>query len=173
MKRPLRLLAAAAVVPFALGGCAQHSGAAASVNGTGISEAQVDAATTQLAQLAQGDPRNYRLGVVNAGIRGAVAERLAADNGISLSDAERAKAMADLPQFEPMKSTEDGTVFWNALANNRVVTLALGEDKLLSQCAALNVQVNPRYGSWIPQACSLAGDSGSLSGMPPTAAPQP
>ena len=49
------------------------------------------------------------------------------------------------------------------MARYAAITGKLGQDKSREQLRALDVQVNPRYGSWNPADGTFTGATGSLS----------
>lgn len=167
MNKAVRVLAAAAVSALVLTGCAQSPTVAATVDGVTVSERAVEEAALAV-ETALGAPAGEaRTFAVNRIIQGKLAETMAADNGIVLSDSERAQILRSQPQLEALATQPGGKALAEDWIDISLVAQALGQEKLVTELAKHDVVVNPRYGQWDIQTGATAG-TGSLS----TEAPQ-
>jgi hypothetical protein len=83
----IRTAAALAAAGLVLGGCAAQPGTAATVNGTTISENEVDEATSEFIALT-GQEDVTPVAVLNTLVEGAVLDPIATEAGYAVSDAE-------------------------------------------------------------------------------------
>ena len=172
MNQAVRALAAAVIASLALTGCAAQSPTdAATVSGVRIPESEIGLSIAALATATQSDPREIRLPVVNTAVLGLVAERLADAADIPLTDAARQPILDQVPQLQQIAQTEGGRLYVTDATNYVLVQRTMGEDAFLTECAKVDVALNPRYGSWIEESCQVSGDTGSLSRSVPTSAP--
>lgn len=164
MNKAVRALAAAATTVLALSGCAQGPSDAAVVGGVSIPESDIELANADFAAMSAADPASTRITVVNSMVLGEVARQLAATNQVPLTDAGRARVLkAAPPAFTTLAEKPGGKALVDALVSYAVVNGQLGEKKMVEGCSRVPVSVNPRYGEWAAEACSLTGASGSLS----------
>lgn len=163
MNKARRVLAAAAVGVLALSGCAQDGGVAARVDGVVITEADVRSAADAVAAADQtNDAGLYLAPVASAVVQGTVSAKVAAASGLALTDATRAttiEANASLAQLKQVGATD----LAERMADYVFVRTTLGDEAFFAGCAKIPVSVNPRYGAWSKELCSLDGQSGSLS----------
>lgn len=172
MNKVVRGLAIAATASVVLTGCAaQNPNDAATVAGVPVPERDVEVATSALTAATQGDPRQIRLPVANTAILGAVADNLARAHDVAITEASRRQLLQQVPQLSQIAQTEGGRLYVEDATKYVVVARRLGEDRFLSECSKLDVTVNPRYGTWIPESCQLSGSTGSLSQPVPTPMP--
>lgn len=162
MNKAVRSLAAAAVSVLALAGCAQSPNTAATVDGVTITEATVQQASEAVMATYGVTPAEARTFAVNRVIQGVLAERMARDNGITITEADRAKFVAGQPELAALASHPGGQAFADGWIGASVVARSLGSDALLTEIAKHQVVPNPRYGTWDPAIGALAG-TGSLS----------
>lgn len=145
-----------------LGGCAQAGSVAASVNGTRIG-------TSDLQQAVVGAQEVTRLGgsgqsatsdqVLSVMIQAEVADQVARQRGITITDADRDNvlnpAVLNLP---------DAHAFAYDAADLQIVIGAIGQNALAGEVARAHVTVNPRFGSWNPkQSVNIVPGVASLS----------
>lgn len=162
MKLVRSVLVAASAATLVLTGCAQSPTAAAIVGGTALTESEVDQAFDSLVKL-QTDPTGVRQMIVKVELVGLVAEKAAADKGIALTDSARQPLIASDPDLTQLQADPSAGPFVTRFANYALVAQTLGADGWLEACSATAMTVNPRYGAWSRQLCSLDGTSGSLS----------
>ena len=146
--RRLRLAAASAAF-LAVGvtaGCAHASpSVAAYVDGTTITSAQLDAAVAGVQKTVEEGQQVSSQAVLDAMVHGVIADRIAAKNGITVSDAERVAALqgSNLEPLLPIPAAKD--VAYD-VADQQIVAQKVGSQPYLDQVAQQDVTVNPRYG---------------------------
>lgn len=161
MNKVVRRLAAVIVTAVALAGCAQNPSYAATVDGVVITEQAVQRATDVVAASFGVPESEARTFAVNRVIQGVLSDRMAADNGISITQVDRAQVLAGQPQLAALAQRPDGAEFADQLIKISVVAGAL-DSRLPAELAKHDVRPNPRYGTWDPTTGSLTG-TGSLS----------
>ena len=163
MNKAVRTLSALTVIGFALTGCVASPTTAAVVDGqVTISERSVQQATDAVVAAFDAPVTEARSFAINRLIQGALAERMAASNGITLSDAQREQVIAGQEQLVALVAQPGGVDVAHDWIDISIVAEALGDESLLTEVAKHDVVVNPRYGAWDPAQISTAG-SGSLS----------
>lgn len=150
--RPRRAVVGAGVLAVAalLGACSGQPGAAAVVDGTAISTDEVQTASTELGPYFDGATPTNVLAVL---LQAPVVDRLAADNGVGVSD-EQAQAALDTQAQAIGRDTETFSdaalsVVRYSLAVTALQALPDAADivtELTEQVAAQDIQVSPRYG---------------------------
>jgi hypothetical protein len=144
---------------IALGGCASSPANAAVVDGTEISRETFTADVEGAGQVSQLTPDQ----VLSVLVQAAVAERLAAEEDITITDAEREQ------QLNPeVLAVTDARHFVMELADVQIVAGELGEEQFTEALRSADVRVNPRYGSWDPQRVSVNPDGGALAQLTST-----
>lgn len=151
--RKSAIVAIVLAAALTLGGCTSHPGAAAVVDGRTISTSTVDRATRELNELFTVDPR----GVLTMLIVAPVYLDEASGLGIGKSREEARDYLADVAQVNDLDldldtvsdATLDILAFDMAVQEMRLLidTEDLGE-RLRSRIDALDVEVNPRFGSF-------------------------
>lgn len=162
MNKAVRPLIVAALSVLLFSGCAHGPSVAATVDGVVISERSVQQATDALVAAYGAEPAEARLFALNRSVQGHLAGLIAADNGIALTEADRAKVYAMQPQLADLAARPHGKAIADDLIDLTVVAESLGEDKLVAELGKHAVTVNPRYGTWDPKVGAAVG-SGSLS----------
>lgn len=162
MNKAVRSVAAAALSVLVLAGCTQDPSSAARVDGVTISERSVQQASEAVVAAFGASPAEARAFAVNRVIQGVLAERLARDNGISITEADRAEVRASQPQLITLSAQPGGATLADDWIDISVVAQSLGTEKLVTELAKHEVELNPRYGRWDPSTGSAAG-TGSLS----------
>lgn len=159
--RTVRMIAVAGVLSGAavLGGCAQNGSTVASVDGTRITRSQLDQSMSGARQLSQTGQQPSSGQVLTIMIRGQIADQVARQRGIQISQADRDK------QLNPaVLQVADARDLAYALADTQIVVNAVGQDGFKKALAAADVSVNPRFGTWDPkQTFGVQSGSGSLS----------
>ncbi len=166
MKKARLVLAAAAAAALTLTGCAHSASTAVSVNGVNVTDSEIERAAAALGAAQQADPSQYTSKVIAYETLGLIAQKVAADQNIELSDAARLAALdsttAQLRDNADLKPLVDRT------ADGSIVYTKLGYDKWVEACQQVPVTLNPRYGSWSSALCSIV-PGGSLAQAAPTA----
>lgn len=152
------VVAAAVAGAVVLGGCAQSPSNAAVVEGTKISRDQYQSAVETGANL------NLSADIVlSLMIQGEIAEQVAADRGIEITDGDRAKV---LEQAAPgaLEQVPQARELLHLDADRAIVVQRVGEEEFTQAVTDADVTVNPRFGSWDPQqALQVIPGTGSLS----------
>lgn len=157
--RPL----AVAGVGLLLVGCATPPGGTAmQVNDARISTADVDRAASDCANLVHTTKDKVRTQVATMYLQGLIAQELAAQNGVQVSDAARTAQVASNGVGPLMDSGACQAVVdkWLTI---KVLEQDWGAPKIISEAAHLDIQVNPQFGPFQAESLSLPGGSGSLS----------
>ena len=138
-----------------LGGCAQSGSVVASVGNTTITRKQFTTTLNGAKEVSQLTSDQ----VLSAMIQGAVADQVAQQRGISLSDANRDK------QLNPnVLQVADAQQLAYDLADVQIVAGRIGQKAFTKALADADVSVNPRFGSWDPkQSLAVVPGVGSLS----------
>lgn len=162
MNKAVRSLVAVAVTAVALVGCAQNPNHAAIVEGVTITEQAVTQATAAVVAAFDAPASEARTFTVNRLIQGVVAESIARDNGIAVTEEDRAQVVAQQPQLAALAAQPGGEGLVSDWVDIIVVAQSLGNEKLVAELAKHEVILNPRYGQWDPTTGSTTG-TGSLS----------
>ncbi|GEM_PF-2952267 len=171
MNQPRRVLAAAAVVALALTGCAHSASDAAVVDGVVVPDSEIQAASAALAQIRQQNAPTLTTEAVVREVQGIIAEKIAAKHNVALTDATRAEAVATDQETTALLATANGRTLGTRIANLWVVVAKVGAETIITECAATAVTLNPRYGTWSKDLCSIDDPAGSLSKPAPTPTP--
>jgi hypothetical protein len=166
-------VAATALLGLALAGCAHASpGVVAYVGDDAIPQRAVDAAVAGVSSTLQEGQTVSAEAVVNAMIQGKLAEQIAADKRIAITDAERNAALQG-SNLEGLVAVPAAKEIVYDLADQRIVSQKIGgEAAYLKEIQGRSVKLNPRYGVLDPaQKTIVTGQSGSLS--QPAAEPTP
>jgi hypothetical protein len=160
----LRRAAVAGLAVAALAGCSNASpSVVAYVGDAQISQQQLDQAVEGLSTTLQEGQTVSTEAVVNAMIQGAIAEQVAAEQDIALTDAERDAVLAQ-SELAPLTKVPQAREVVYDLADSQIVATKLGADAFLAEIAERDVTLNPRYGVLDPaQKVVVSGQSGSLS----------
>ena len=169
-------LAAAALSLVALtatAGCANANPAvAAYVDGTRITQTQLDAAVAGVGQTVQEGQQVSPQAVLNAMVHGAIAENIAAKNGITVTDADR-DAVLKGSNLEPLLPVPAAKEVAYDIADQQIVAQKVGSEPYLKLIGEQQVTVNPRYGVLDEQQKLVdGGRSGSLA-RPASPSPTP
>ena len=165
LPRPRRVVAAAAVLlGLALAGCADASpGVVAYVGDDRITQSQLDAAVTGLSSALEEGQTVSSEAVVNAMIQGQLAQQIAAEQQIPLTDAAR-DAVLEGSNLEPLAGVEGARPVVYDVADSQLVAQKLGAEAYRAEIQRRPVKLNPRYGVLDPaQKTIVTGQSGSLS----------
>ncbi|GAA1427506.1 hypothetical protein GCM10009616_04790 [Microlunatus lacustris] len=169
----LRRAAAAAVAVVALAGCSNASpSVVAYVGDSQISQRQLEQAVDGLSSTLEEGQTVSSEAVVNAMIQGEIAAQVAAEQDITLTDADRDAVLAQ-SELAPLTSVPAAREVVHDVADSQIVAQRLGADAFLAAIAQRDVTLNPRYGVLDPeQKIVVSGQTGSLS-EPAEPAPAP
>lgn len=156
-------LMAAAVL--ALGGCANaEPGVVAYVGDERVTERQLNQAVGGLTATLQEGQRVNRDAVVNAMIQGEIAEQVAADRNIRVTDAER-DALLRTSELAGLLDEPDAKALAYDFADTNIVAQKVGAQGYLDAVKATPVTLNPRFGVLNPDDKTITSveETGSLS----------
>jgi hypothetical protein len=162
------------VALLALVGCANaEPGVVAYVGDTRISQEQLDRAVAGVsATLAEGQQVS-REAVINAMIHGALAEQIAADRNIRVTDAQR-EELIKTSELAGLLAVPDARPIAFDVADQQIVAQSLGAETYLNEVRDRPVTLNPRFGVLDPTRKLIRGDqTGSLARPVATPAPTP
>lgn len=157
----------------AVAGCANANPAvAAYVDGTAISEKQLDASVAGVEQTVQEGQQVSPQAVLDAMVHGVIAEKIAARNGITVTDVDR-EAILKGSNLEPLLPIPAAKEVAYDIADQQIVAQKVGGQPYLDQVAQQQVTVNPRYGVLDEKQKLVDGEkSGSLA-RPASPSPTP
>ncbi len=141
--------ATAAVLLSGCAGSGVSSGQAATVDGTTIAASDLQEVTAQFNAVAQQPTTPTQ--VLDTLIKAPALEEMVAGSGQEITDNELLAQLAQLPgaPAEPNRLMAD---YLHGLVYSQMV----GDSAPPDLFADLDVQVNPRYGTWDPETVSLA-----------------
>lgn len=163
MNRPVRSLVVLAAVLLALSGCAQSPNTAAIVNGTRVTESQIDAISLSASSVVQAQSGAIRKGVLQYEIWGVLARQIAADTNTEITQKDldgviaqgtQLTQLADDPRTRPLAENAARLIY---------LSTVIEKDDFLNRLTAAKIEVNPKYGAWSPNQLAVTGESGSLS----------
>jgi len=162
-----RLIPMAAVVAAAVAaGCSPMPSTAAQVGDARISEAQLTRVAEGCESVGLGPDQVQRSQLLMSEILGLIADDLAADNGQTVTDEEAQAVLRETNGTSPALGNPDCARVAASGAKLQILVTKLGENAdiaaLQQQFEAVDVQLNPRYGSWDPAGAGITG-TGSLS----------
>lgn len=147
-----------------LSACGQANPAVvAYVDGTEITQQQLDDAVGGVKETLQEGQQVSPQAVVNVLVQGVIAERIAAQDGIAITDAQR-DAVIKGSNLEPLLAVPAAKPVAYDAADQELVAQKLGSQGYLDRVAQQKVTLNPRYGVLDPQQKLIVSDqSGSLA----------
>jgi hypothetical protein len=172
--RAVRAVALGGVLLLTLlaAGCArQDPSVVAYVDGTKITQQQVDDAVEGVTSILQEGQSVSRQAVVNAMIHGAIAEHLAAANKITITDADR-DALIKNSNLAGLLDVPKGRPVAYDVADQQIVSQKLGSEAYLAALAQQQVTLNPRFGVLDPNQKTIITDK-SASLAEPMTSPTP
>jgi len=157
-------VAASVVALVALAGCANaEPGVAAYVDGTKITDREVTTAAEGISGTLEGGRQVPVQAVLNAMIHGVIAERLAAQNQIAITDSERDVVLKEIDLAGLVDVPSAKSVAYD-IADQSIVANKLGAQAYLAATEQQDVTLNPRYGVLDPKQKLILGDqSGGLA----------
>jgi hypothetical protein len=161
-----------AAVILALAGCANaEPGVVAYVGDTRITQAQLDRAVAGVSSTLEPGQQISRDAVVNVMIHGALAEQIAADQNISVTDSQR-ETLIKNTELADLLAVPDARPIAFDVADQQIVAQKMGANAYLSAVRERPVRLNPRFGVLDPAQKVILGDrTGSLA--KPVSAPTP
>jgi hypothetical protein len=160
-----------AVALLALAGCGNaEPGVVAYVGDTRITQEELDRAVAGVSSTLEGQQVN-RDAVVNAMIHGELAEQIATDRNISVTDSER-EALIKTSNLAPLLAVPDARSIAFDVADQRIVGEKVGAEAYLKEVHDRSVTLNPRFGVLEPTQKLIRTDqTGSLARPLPAPAP--
>lgn len=157
--RPLIALVALALAAGSLTGCSKSPATAATVNGTTITRSQLQQSLSGANQILGAGNELSSAQVLTVLIQGVVAEDVATQRGLTITDTERnAKLSA------PALAVSAARPFVYDVADANIVAAQVGEAELTRSIKSASVVINPRYGTWQPSSSvAVVAGTGSLS----------
>jgi hypothetical protein len=155
------LTCAAAMV---LAGCANASpGVVAYVGDARITPKQVDSAVAAVSSTAQEGQTVSKEAVINAMIQGELSAQIAAEQHITITDADR-DAFIKTTNLAPLLNVTGAKPILYDVADQSLVAKKVGAAAYLSEIEKRKVTLNPRYGVLDPKQKTIVTDqSSSLS----------
>ena len=154
----------ALVVAVLLGGCTQAPNTTAVVNGVVIQESSVNEMAEAL--VSSGAISTYAVARSSASaklIAGEVARQVARQNGITLAPADISSLSTSNPTYATFLASPLGEEF--AMNHTDAVQVTSEVSDWQAEFAAVNVDLNPRYGTWPAFLAELAS---TTADTPPT-----
>lgn len=162
MKKLARGLAAGvALAAVTLTGCSQPPTAAAVVEGVRVSDSTVRQTAPALVAAGLTGAESASSDATRGLVLGEASRQIAALEDVPVSDGEVAQMQANVQELAAAAATDGGAEWANGWAYTQVVLMKLGEEKYLNDLAALDIEVNPHYGTW--DAANVAIVSSSLA----------
>jgi hypothetical protein len=152
------------VAVLALAGCANaEPRVVAYVGGTRITEQQLQRVVAGVSSTLEPGQQVSREAVVNVMIHGALAEQIAAERKISVTDADR-EAVIKNSELAGLLAVPDARPIAFDIADQQIVAQKLGAQAYLNAVKGMPVTLNPRYGVLDPDRKLIReGQSGSLA----------
>lgn len=173
--RPRFVVALAGVLLSGAGltGCGQaNPSVVAYVDGTAITQQQLDEAVTGVGQGLQEGQQVSPQAVVNVLIHGEIAAKIAAQEQIAISDADR-DAVLTGSNLESLTAIPAARPVAYDVADQQIVAQKLGSQAYLDRLAQQQVTLNPRYGVLDPQQKVIQGDESAALARPAAPTPVP
>ena len=158
------VVAATVLLGLALAGCGSSApGVVAYVGKDQISQSEVDRAVAGLSSTLEEGQTVSNEAVVNAMIQGALADQIAADRGIAVTDADREKVLTGT-NLAGLVTVPDAKAVAYDVADSAIVSEKVGSEAYLAEIEKRKVVLNPRFGVLDPKQKTIVTDqSGSLS----------
>lgn len=157
--RPMAALVALALGGTVLTGCTDSPTNAATVNGTTITRSQLQQSLSGANQILGAGNELSSAQVLTVLIQGEVAQGVAQQRGLRITDTERNAKLSAAALSVP--AARD---FVYDVADTNIVAGQVGEAQLTQSIKSADVVINPRYGAWQPtSSVAVVAGTGSLS----------
>lgn len=154
-------------------GCGSANPAvAAYVDGTKITDTELDAAVKGVSQTVQEGQTVSPQAVLDAMVHGVIAENIAAKNGITVTDADRDAALKG-SNLEPLLPIPAAKEVAYDIADQEIVAQKVGSEPYLQQLQQQKVTVNPRYGVLDEQQKLINTEQSGALAKPASPSPTP
>jgi hypothetical protein len=161
------------VALLALAGCANaQPGVVAYVGDTRITQGQLDRAVAGISSTLQPGQQVSHEAVVNVMIHGALAEQIAAERHIAITDSER-ETVIKSTQLGGLLAVPDARPIAFDVADQQIVAKKLGAEAYLAAVGKQPVTLNPRFGVLDPTRKLIVGDQTGSLARPASPAPTP
>jgi hypothetical protein len=162
--RALTAAGLAALVVLLASGCVGGSPSiVAYVGDDRITQDQLDVALGGVQQTLEQGQQVSAAAVVNVMIAGQIADQVAEQRGITVTDAQRDELLAG-SNLAPLLEVPAAREIAYDAADQQIVSQAVGTDAYLKDLQAMFVELNPRFGVLDPASKTiLEGQSSSLS----------
>jgi hypothetical protein len=165
-------LAGVALLVLSATGCANaEPGVAAYVGDEQITQRQVDDAVKAVSTNLQEGQTVSTQAVVSVMIHGALAEQIAASQGIALTDTDRDRVLKG-SNLAPLLEVPAARPLLDDIADQQIVVQKLGQ-QYLTEIGKINVTLNPRLGVLNPNDKTIIADQSSSLASPAPATPTP
>jgi hypothetical protein len=153
-----------AAVILALAGCANaEPGVVAYVGDARITQGQLDRAVAGVSATLDAGQQVSRDAVVNVMIHGVLAEQIAAEANISVTDTER-ETLIKNSELADLLAVPDARPIAFDIADQQIVAQKVGAEPYLREVRERPVTLNPRFGVLDPAQKLIIGDrTGSLA----------
>jgi hypothetical protein len=165
--RSVRALVAAvlaAIVVLVASGCVGGSpSTVAYIGDARVTQSQLDVALGGVQQTLEQGQQVSTEAIINVMIAGQLAEQIAAQHGITVSDAQRDELLAG-SNLAPLLEVPAAKQIAYDVADQQLVAAAVGAEAYVKEMQAVPVELNPRFGVLDPASQSIVeGQSSSLS----------
>lgn len=157
--------ALAALLVLLAAGCAiaGSPGTVAYVGDQQITQQQLDAALDGVQSTLEEGQQVSPEAVVNVMIQGRIADQIATQRGLTVTDAQR-DAVLKQSNLAPMLEQPEAKQVAYDIANPQLVAQEVGTQNYLQDLQAMRVELNPRFGVLDPASKTIVeGQSSSLS----------
>jgi hypothetical protein len=150
-------LVVALVAVVATAGCAGSSpDVAAYVGQSSISDSHLHRVTVAADTALGYQGQTGTAGVLNGLVLGEIADQVARDRGLRISDSER-DALVSPSNLGPLLRNDEARELAYGLATAELVRMRIGDQAFVAAITSAPVRVNPRYGTWQPDAYAQGG----------------
>lgn len=164
--RGRRLLAAGAIVAvLAAGGCSRADPSVVAYVGDNgrVTQSDLDTAVDGIRQTLEPGQTVAESAVINAMIHGEIAQRVAAENNITVTDADRDKLLKG-SNLAPLLNIPKAKQVAYDVADAQIVPSKVGAEAYLAAVKQMPVELNPRFGQLDENEKTIIDSStGSLS----------
>jgi hypothetical protein len=164
--------AGVALLALTATGCASaEPGVAAYVGDDRITQRQVDDAVDAVSTTLEEGQTVSPQAVVSAMIHGALADQIAANQRIAITDSDRVELLKN-SNLAPLLQVPGARPLIDDIADQQIVIQRLGQ-KYLTEIAKINVTLNPRFGVLDPNQKTIIPDQSSSLASPIVVSPTP